>query len=172
MKARSYVAPGTAPAPETIWAKALDLQSRLNSVVSSIIPSTQWLTSGITQTGSYQTLFTLPVVAGSFRVHGCWQVSVGGGAAPAWMQFAGPATSLVYIQTEAFYGTTPWQNQFTPGLGAMAGPTFPAGTQYPWQWDGLVTFTAAGNLVQSFKGNGTNGFTIVAGSFFDIWQVG
>ena len=162
----------TAPTPETVWAKALDLQNRVNGLVSGGM-SSQWTTSSINQTGSYQNVFSTPSLAvGTWRVHGCWQVGAGGGPAPTWMQFTGPATSLVFIQVDIPYASTPWQAQITGGWGIITGPSIPASFSGGWHFDGLFTTTAAGQVFQQMRGNGTNNWWVNPGSFMDVWQVG
>jgi hypothetical protein len=133
---------------------------------------TKYLTAQINQTGSYQTVFSFPVGPGLWRVRGLWQGNTGGGAAPVWMSFGGPAGSNSLIVTRLFYGTAVWTNVIPTGLGGVAGPTVPSSQGFTWDCDGLIVVAAAGNLIQQMRGNGTNSWNIQPWSWLACEQVG
>jgi hypothetical protein len=130
------------------------------------------LTASPSLTGSYQTVLSVPISqAGLWRVSGQWFSAIGGGSAPVYMQFQGPALALCGIESKIFYGTSVWSNLFA-AMAAMTGPTLPASQGFTWEVHGLVSFTAAGTLNQQARTNGSNNWWMNAGSWLEAVQVG
>jgi hypothetical protein len=139
---------------------------------AALAGGTKYLTAQVNQTNSFQTVFSMPVTPGLWRVRGIWLASTGGGAAPVWMNWTGPSGTAGLIATKLFYSTSAWTFAFGGNLATINGPSVPSGQGFTWESDGLLVVTAAGNLVQQMRGNGSNSWSIQPYSFLTAEQVG
>ena len=115
------------------------------------------------------------VGVGTYRVTGVIVLTQGTTAVSQDMGFSGPSTSLVSISNNWLvavgFATTANMRRLS-SLATGVSPAFTASTTYEWHFDGIITFTASGpfEAVAAESATGDT-YTILAGSYMDIWPV-
>lgn len=153
--------------------KAYSTEQRLNALVNSLGP--QFLASAlpINTTGGV-TIFTFPVVAGTYEIDGWLNLANSTAADPAQFSFSAPSTTTpTLVEYANLSGTNPgaWTHLAATTLTTAFNNQGVAGTQMLLV-KATAAFTAAGNLVFSAAEDvGGNPVNISAGSRMNCYRI-
>jgi hypothetical protein len=122
-----------------------------------------------------QTILTVDVQPGTYRVHGFLECVQGPAAVVQNMGFGGPATGSgptrirYWFIEQGLAQTFSNYSNIGSGLGDVGSPAYGIGDTFWFEFEGMVSFTAAGAFgITAVPSSAVNDFQIITGSFMDI----
>jgi hypothetical protein len=124
---------------------------------------------------SGQTIMSASVAAGTYRIHGFCECLQGGTAVAQFIGFGGPATGGGPTRIRYWFVEQGTAQEFSAysnigsALGDVATPAYGAGDTFFFEFEGVVSFSAAGTFgVTAASATATETFEIITGSLMDL----
>jgi hypothetical protein len=124
---------------------------------------------------SGQTIMAASVAAGTYRVHGFCECLQGGTAVAQFIGFGGPATGGGPTRIRYWFVEQGNSQEFSTysnigsALGDVSTPAYAIGATFFFEFEGVVSFSAAGTFgVTAASATGTEIFEVISGSIMDL----